>query len=213
MKLDLDNLPYDDLFDTYLADETPHPDSPHHFSEIHKRGLWHKCAGFFGIYPGRDPTVYFQKRSSTVAFPNLFTITAGGHVDLGNTPLDTRHEIEEEIGLVVAPDELLKIGEYQHELITPDIKNREFKYHFAFEMPHNLSPISPNPVEVTGVYGAPLSDVRSLLADDTAIEMTGIKYKKNEWVSDTVNVRFNDFYPLKEESLSDLIHVAQTKFT
>jgi 8-oxo-dGTP pyrophosphatase MutT (NUDIX family) len=153
MSHDLNNLPYDDLFDTYLADGRPHPDSPHHYSTIHREGLWHKAALFFGVGYEPDPVIYLQKRSEHVAFPGKLAPTASGHVDLGDTPLQTKKEIEEEVGLVIPDDNLIKVNEYQFALKQDGLINNSFHYLYLFEMPSNpWDKIQLNSVEVSGLY-------------------------------------------------------------
>ena len=92
----------------------------------HKEGLWHKAVALFVVNSKNQ--VLLQKRSSNKKlWPNLWDMTAGGHVLAGEFGFQAIiREIKEEIGIDVAKDDILFIGASTSENIKPDVINRHF---------------------------------------------------------------------------------------
>ena len=74
-------------------------------SEIYRKGLWHRASHIWIINDNKELLV--QKRNPyKQTFPNLWAISVAGHVDSGETSLDTAvREVKEELNLDVEPDE------------------------------------------------------------------------------------------------------------
>jgi len=81
--------------------------------EVLEEALLH-AASHVWIWRVRNDTVeiLIQKRAAQKAtFANLYDVSAAGHIDLGETPLDAAlREAQEEIGLVVNKEDLHLIG-------------------------------------------------------------------------------------------------------
>ena len=89
--------------------------------EVFSKGLLHGAAHVW-IWRIKDgiPEVLLQKRAPNKrTWPNRYDISAAGHIDLGETPLDTAlREANEEIGLNVTPDKLKHFGVHRAHLET-----------------------------------------------------------------------------------------------
>lgn len=74
-------------------------------SEIYRKGLWHRASHIWIINDNNELLV--QKRNPyKQTFPNLWAISVAGHVDSGETSLDTAvREVKEELDLDVSSDE------------------------------------------------------------------------------------------------------------
>jgi isopentenyldiphosphate isomerase len=80
---------------------------------VHRDGDWHAALHVWvgGIGPDGEPFVLFQRRSATKdTFPGALDVAVGGHFRAGESLADTLREAEEEIGLALAPGELVRIG-------------------------------------------------------------------------------------------------------
>lgn len=78
--------------------------------EVHEKGLWHRAVVLFIINDKNE--VLLQKRSATKKmWPNLWDITAGGHVLSGEFGYQALiREAKEEINLDLTKEELTFIG-------------------------------------------------------------------------------------------------------
>lgn len=83
-------------------------------SDAHKHGYLH--ASIHVWFYTDSGEILIQKRSSTkIAFPNLWDVSVAGHISTGENEITAAlREVEEEIGLVISKDAILKIGSY-HE--------------------------------------------------------------------------------------------------
>lgn len=99
--------------------------------ECHKKGLWHKAVVVF-IVSSDNKRVLLQQRSATKKlWPNLWDITAGGHVlsnELGYQSVI--REAKEEIGITLKKDDLEFIGATTSENIKGDILNRHYNEYY-----------------------------------------------------------------------------------
>lgn len=99
--------------------------------DCHKKGLWHKAVVVF-IISNDNKRVLLQKRSATKKlWPNLWDITAGGHVlskEFGYQSVI--RETKEEIGITLKKEDLEFIGGTISENIKGDIINRHFNEFF-----------------------------------------------------------------------------------
>ena len=99
--------------------------------ECHKKGLWHKATVVF-IISTDNKRVLLQKRSANKKlWPNLWDITAGGHVDAGEFGYQAViREAKEEIGIDIEKNDLEFIGATTSENIKGDIINRHYNENY-----------------------------------------------------------------------------------
>lgn len=99
--------------------------------ECHKNGLWHKAVVVFIISKDNKKVLLQQRSAAKKLWPNLWDITAGGHVlskELGYQSVI--RETKEEIGIDLNKDDLEFIGATISENIKDDIINRHFNEYF-----------------------------------------------------------------------------------
>lgn len=94
--------------------------------EVHEKGLWHRAVVLFVINDINE--VLLQKRSTTKKmWPNLWDITAGGHVLSGEFGYQALiREAKEEINLDLTKEELTFIG----SMISKNSNNGLIDNHF-----------------------------------------------------------------------------------
>ena len=79
--------------------------------KCHKEGLWHKAVVVFIISTDNKKVLLQQRSASKKLWPNLWDITAGGHVLTGEFGYQTViRETKEEIGININENELQFIG-------------------------------------------------------------------------------------------------------
>lgn len=107
--------------------------------EVFGKGLLHGAAHVWIWRNNKGATeVLLQKRGATKrTWPNKLDISAAGHIDLGETPLEAAvRETSEEIGLVIKPSDLTFVTTHRAHLNAGDdnIEN-EFQWLYIFQLP------------------------------------------------------------------------------
>ena len=107
-------------------------------SEVHKNGLWH---GTVHIYVcrmiGQKVEILVHLRSASKdLYPNTWDPVLGGHIQAGNTPIQTvEEELSQEVGLSISPEDLI---------VGPIVKadkgsDKEFNHIFVYLFPSDAS--------------------------------------------------------------------------
>ena len=99
--------------------------------ECHRKGLWHKAVVVFIISNDNKKVLLQQRSSKKKLWPNLWDITAGGHVLSGELGYQSViRETKEEIGIDLTKNDLEFIGATTSENIKGDIVNRHFNEYY-----------------------------------------------------------------------------------
>lgn len=79
---------------------------------VHRAGDWHQVfhCWVIGREVNGDPFLLLQKRRNYLDYPNKIDISAAGHLAAGETVRDGLRELEEELGLRVAFEDLIPLG-------------------------------------------------------------------------------------------------------
>ena len=120
--------------------------------ECHKKGLYHKAVVVI-VLSTDNKKVLLQKRSANKKlWPNLWDITAGGHVLSGEFGYEAViRETKEEIGIDIKKEELEFIGATTSETIKGDIINRHFNEYFIVHKDIDINDITLQEEEVQDI--------------------------------------------------------------
>ncbi len=145
-------------------------------SEVYRKGLWHRSSHIWIINDNNELLV--QRRNPYKAtFPNLWAISVAGHVDSGETSLDTAiRELKEEVNLDVDPNEL------------------EFLFTIKRETPYKDSFLR--------VFDDVYLLRKNIDCEQTKLqveELTDIKYVYYEYLEDIFKEGDKDYVPYTEE--------------
>lgn len=118
-------------------------------STCHKEGLWHKAVALFIINSKNQ--VLLQKRSANKRmWPNLWDITAGGHVLAGEFGFQSIiREIKEEIGIDIEQNDITFIGASTSQNIKNEIKNKHFNEYYIVNKDIDVSELVLQEEEVS----------------------------------------------------------------
>ena len=117
---------------------------------IHREGLWHET---FHCWLVDEQFVYIQKRSAVKKdFPNLFDITAAGHILATETIEEGVREVEEELGIAVDFSKLHAKGVVRDRIELPDFHDYEYANVFLYESTFLPSDFSLQREEVESVH-------------------------------------------------------------
>lgn len=120
--------------------------------ECHKKGLWHKAVVVFIISEDNKRILLQQRSANKKLWPNLWDITAGGHVltnELGYQSVI--RETKEEIGIVLEKNDLEFIGATSSINTKGDIINKHYNEYFIAHKDIDLKDIKLQLEEVQDI--------------------------------------------------------------
>jgi 8-oxo-dGTP pyrophosphatase MutT (NUDIX family) len=176
-------------------------------SEAHRLGLWHRCSHcwVYGADAG-GPYLLVQRRAATKdTWPGRLDVTAAGHLRSGEDPLGgVLREVEEELGLRVAPERLVPLGTRRIEQEIPEGCDREFHDVFVLFDPTPPEDLRLQEGEVEAVLRVGLDDAERLGAGDGAL---AVEYA--EGGASTTRVDPLDFVPNEDDYLGRVTGAAR----
>ena len=140
--------------------------------DVHRDGDWHAALHVWVVTtaPGR-PEVVLQRRSQGKdTWPGRLDVAVGGHVRAGESLAETLRECEEEIGLPVTPEALVRLGRRSVAAGAAGTVDREHQEVFAAVVQRSLTSFALHPEEVDALVRLPFADARALLVDGLAVD-------------------------------------------
>ena len=133
-------------------------------SEAHKYGWLHASVHIWFYTENKE--LLFQKRSpKKIAFPNKWDVSVAGHISAGEAPITSAlREVEEEIGLIVAKNELIFTGtiheKHQHKI---DFIDNEIHYIYLSKLTKSIDQLKIQKEELTDLKLIPFKDCQRSL--------------------------------------------------
>ncbi|MDR6549804.1 NUDIX domain-containing protein [Paenibacillus qinlingensis] len=188
----------EELFDVFDAKKNWLGVAPR--SEVHAKGLWHQTFQCWIVsLEEEEPKLLLQLRHPDKdLFPDLLDISSAGHLAAGETIEEGTRELEEELGLSVAFEELIPCGMFAEEdLISDKLMDREFCHVFIYRCDQPLRSYVLQPDEVSGLFAVTVSDFKQLISGDRVqIASSGFKRGENgEYVDVELPVSLKDVVP------------------
>lgn len=179
-------------------------------NEVHKKGHWHETFHCWLIDKNEGiDYIYFQKRSHNKKdFPNLFDITAAGHILSNENVEDGVREVKEELGLDVHIEELRSLGVIEDSIITTNFIDRELANVFLYEK-KDTDIFTIQREEVSGIVRAEFNNFYDLCLGKTAeIVVKGFEVTElGEKITINKTVRLEDFVPHEKEYLEKMVRL------
>ncbi|MFZ3054772.1 MAG: NUDIX domain-containing protein [Minisyncoccales bacterium] len=131
--------------------------------EIHSQGLWHKTVHVW-VVNSKDE-ILIQKRSPKVEnHPNQWDISAAGHIPAGEDDISSAlRETEEEIGLKLSPNDLIRIGTIKNMSSQKGYINNEFHSIFVVKINSESVNIKKQEEEVAEVKFIPRKGLQKIV--------------------------------------------------
>jgi isopentenyldiphosphate isomerase len=150
----------------------------------HRDGDWHQVFNCLVVrLGGKEPAVLLQARgTASRAFPNLLDLTVGGHLLAGEPPLvGGVREFQEELGVEVAPDNLVFLGVRRNVLVDGEgIVHRELIHAFLVLDDRPLEAYRLQPGEVGGLFECSITELLAALdAPSKSVHRNGIVISEN----------------------------------
>ena len=141
----------------------------------HEKGLWHKAVAMFMVNSKNQ--VLLQKRSANKKlWPNMWDITAGGHVLAGEFGFEAIiREIKEELGADIDRNDILFLGSASSTNIKGDIINRHFNEYYVITKDLDEKTLVLQPEEVSDIKWVDKSEIVERIENgyDGLTEKTG----------------------------------------
>ncbi|GMA57430.1 hypothetical protein GCM10025858_19330 [Alicyclobacillus sacchari] len=127
--------------------------------------------------------------------PGKLDVSCAGHLAAGESPEDGVRELQEELGVAVSPQRLLKIGVARHQFRGNGVIDNEFSHVFVLRC-HDVCDLHKFNVatdEVSGLYRISVRDLRGLVEGEVqSTEVAGIRWTDTGWEDDIRIVREAD---------------------
>lgn len=132
--------------------------------DVHKKGLWHETFQCWLVSKEeKKHYIYLQKRSSSKKdFPNLFDITAAGHLLSNETIHDGIREVKEELGINVEFHDLVSLGMIQTRMTIHDFVDHEFAHVFLYNYNESFDDFKVQIEEVSGIVKVDMEEFYKL---------------------------------------------------
>lgn len=170
-------------------------------SLVHRDGDWHRTFHCWIVGERAERRfVLFQLRGADKdLFPNRLDITAAGHLLAGETVEHGRRELEEELGVTVAPGRLRWLGCRTETVRSGALLNREFAETFMLRDDRALGGYRFERGEVAGLVELELDDALRLFAGEVeAVAATALTADGRAAGETARRVRRADVVPRRE---------------
>jgi len=145
--------------------------------KCHKEGLWHKAVVVFII--NSKGQVLLQRRSpNKKLWPNMWDVTAGGHVLAGEFGFQSIiREAEEELGIELNKNEMIFLGSSRSSNSKGDIINNHFNEYYIVNKDVDETKLKLQTEEVSEVKWIDKNEIIEKIKDN----YNGITDKKGCW--------------------------------
>ncbi|OZM56384.1 NUDIX hydrolase [Lottiidibacillus patelloidae] len=159
-------------------------------AEVHRKGLWHEAFHCWFVAKEDDVEyIYLQLRSPQKKDnPNLYDITAAGHLLATESVEDGVREVKEELGIDVAIEQLLPLGIVEYSVKKENFIDNEFANVFLYRGNFSFDDFSLQKEEVAGIVKIAFSHFYELwLGEREKVQLTGFTE-----IGETEKVFLND---------------------
>lgn len=177
---------------------------------VHRDGDWHQVfhCWVIGRAADGDPFLVLQKRRSHLDYPNKIDISAAGHLEAGETERDGVRELEEELGLRVAYEDLIPLGRRVGVHRIGDFVDCQICHVFLYECDAPLEDYTYRREEVAGLVKLRIEDAMRLHAG----EVDCVQAAAHGLGASEIRVRREDFIESIDNYVMKILILAQRYF-
>lgn len=160
--------------------------------DVHRDGDWHKVFHCWVIYrddDGQDWIIVQKRAPDKQTYPNMLDVSAAGHYEAGETPLEGMRELEEELGLFPEFDDLIYAGRRMTAARFDGLIDREVADIYLYICNQPLSSYNFQKEELSGLIAVNVAEGLRLFTG----EVESIESPASGFASDTVSVKKEHF--------------------
>ncbi|WP_442601199.1 NUDIX hydrolase [Paenibacillus sp. KN14-4R] len=174
--------------------------------EVHRLGLWHQTFHCWLLQQDENRNyILFQKRCARKKdYPGYLDITAAGHLEAGEDPLDGIREIREELGIDIEQKDLIPIGVVPCLLRAEHFIDNEFGHVYLVDYSGRNEPFILQKDEVESILRIEFDQFRSLL-NGTCHHIIGYDFTDGVEKQE-VSLTMTDFLPHTESYYASIEH-------
>ena len=135
--------------------------------EVHEKGLWHRAAHIWFVNSKNE--ILLQQRAEHIeSHPGEYDISAAGHLQAGDSRIEgALREIEEELGIKLKEDDLIKLGELRQESTQYDGKyiNKEHNDVYVVKKDIPISDFTIDESEVDHIEYVPIDKFKKWISE------------------------------------------------
>lgn len=142
---------------------------------VHRDGDWHRSLHLWVLLRGGDGAVevLLQRRSAGKdTWPRALDVAVAGHYRAGEVLEQALREAEEEIGLAVRPEDVVRLGLRRRAHRTAGVEDNELQDIFVTRTERRLEELTPFEDEVEALIALPVEEASKLLMGE-ATEVVG----------------------------------------
>lgn len=131
---------------------------------VHRDGDWHAAVNIFVLNPQNE--VLLQRRAPNKdSYPNMWDLSCGGHVTAGEDYQTAAiRELEEELGLVVGPEDLIELGKFKTSSHPrPDFINNSIEKVYLLRTTRKLEDFTIQEDELSAIKYVPWRELRAMI--------------------------------------------------
>ncbi|WP_175639412.1 NUDIX hydrolase [Metabacillus schmidteae] len=182
-------------------------------SDVHKLGFWHEAFHCWFVQNDKGiHYIYLQLRSKKKKdYPNLFDITAAGHLLADETVEDGVREIKEEIGIDVNFDDLIPLGELKYCVVKNEFIDKELANVFLYKNEEEFDDFTLQAEEVAGIVRVEFTKFSQLwFGERNEVEIFGFEINNDgKKVEIKAHVNRDQFVPHEVSFYKEIIQRIQ----
>ena len=135
--------------------------------EVHRNGLWHQTSHVW-VFNSKGEIILQKRAKKKVSHPDLWDISAAGHISKGERPDETAiRELHEEIGIRVNSGKLKKIEVRKVSTNIPEKNyyNNEFDHIYLYKFDCDISKLKLQESEVSHIKLISIDEFESEIQD------------------------------------------------
>jgi isopentenyldiphosphate isomerase len=149
--------------------------------EVHTQGFWHETfhCWFLKEEEGKKYLLFQLRSAQKKEYPSLLDVTAAGHLLAGETPIDGLREVEEELGITLSFEHLVKVGVLKEAQMENGLIDREMCHVYLYRCNLDLDDFVLQEEEVSGLVLVELEQFECFVRGECEM-VKGYGYKVNE---------------------------------
>lgn len=175
---------------------------------VHQEGLWHRtfhCHVIHRDNRGNDFIIVQKRGANTDTCPNMLDVSAAGHYAAGETERDGVRELQEELGLQAAFEDLIPLGKRVSAAQYDSLIDYQVSDVFFYICDKPLHEYQYQQEEIAGLVKLNTLDAINLLTDKThSIECEAIGFP-----TPTITIQRKHFIPTLDNYFLKILLLAK----